>query len=287
VIQIGDDNLQELGRGLTAAIKDPFERNQVLVDRITGRLEGWEGEKRNVRLLDEKDDALAVTLTLKRPRGIPSRFGELPTEYAVLESKELPGSIGYMGFNTFMIPLLDGIRKTMTTFCREKAMIIDLRGNLGGVGLMASAVAGRLVRSVLDMGVEISRTDEREQIAYPQEPRFDGPVAILVDENSASTSEELAVSLQEAKRAIVVGCRSRGALAAAAIVKLPDDSRLEYPASQYKTSKGVVVEGVGVRPDILVIITRRNLLAGKDPILDAAIEALRKKWVILDRGQRL
>jgi carboxyl-terminal processing protease len=277
VLQIGDTDLHQYLKSITPFFKSLPDRYQALSEKADQLLAGWEGTQMTVKVLDDKSETKTVKLTLKRPPGIPCSLGELPTEYAEFESTVLPGSIGYMRFNIFMMPLLDDIKKTMASFNKEKAMVIDLRGNPGGLGGMVLAIAGRLIKSELDMGVSIDRFEEKGDVAYPQEPRFDGPVAILIDEDTACASEQLAVCLQDAKRVIVVGRRSRGALAVGTTVKLPDNSRLMYPTQQYKTAKGVVIEGVGVNPDVLVTLTRKDLLAGKDPILDAAVEALRKK----------
>jgi C-terminal processing protease CtpA/Prc len=56
---------------------------------------------------------------------------------------------------------------------------------------------------------------------------------------------------------------------------MPDGSVLLYAHGQTRTTKGYVVEGHGVKPDIEVSLTRRDLLAGRDAQLDAAIEYIK------------
>jgi len=94
---------------------------------------------------------------------------------------------------------------------------------------------------------------------------------ILTDEGSASTSEILAAGLQEAKRATVVGDNTVGAALGSTIEELPGGAVMQIPVAGFKTPKGVAIEGRGVQPDHRVLETRAALLAGHDPVLDAAL----------------
>jgi C-terminal processing protease CtpA/Prc len=60
------------------------------------------------------------------------------------------------------------------------------------------------------------------------------------------------------------------------IIQLPTGARLQYAIADFKTPKGVLVEGRGVRPDVEVSLTRRALLEGRDSQLEAAIEQIKK-----------
>jgi carboxyl-terminal processing protease len=104
---------------------------------------------------------------------------------------------------------------------------------------------------------------------------FTGPVAILTDEGTASASEMLAAGLQEAKRAIVVGDVTLGAVLPSVIEALPGGAVMQYVVADFKTPKGVLLEGRGVQPDRRVIETRSGLQTGRDPVLDAALNAVK------------
>ncbi|HEX8090456.1 MAG TPA: S41 family peptidase, partial [Blastocatellia bacterium] len=85
-----------------------------------------------------------------------------------------------------------------------------------------------------------------------------------------------AAGIQELGRATVVGEPSMGAALPSQIIQLPTGARLQYAIADFKTPKGVLVEGRGVRPDVEVSLTRRALLEGRDSQLEAAIEQIKK-----------
>ena len=104
---------------------------------------------------------------------------------------------------------------------------------------------------------------------------FTGPLAILTDEGTASASEMLAAGLQEAKRAVVVGDTTLGAVLPSVVEALPGGAVMQYVVADFKTPKGVLLEGRGVQPDRRVVETRAGLAKGRDPVLDAALVALK------------
>jgi hypothetical protein len=57
--------------------------------------------------------------------------------------------------------------------------------------------------------------------------------------------------------------------------KLPTGARLQYAVGEYRTPKGVVLEGRGAQPDAIVEISRRNLLAGRDPVIEKAVSIIK------------
>ena len=94
---------------------------------------------------------------------------------------------------------------------------------------------------------------------------------ILVDELSASSSEEFAGSLQSLGRATIIGTQTPGRCLTANIVSLPKGAILVYPFGQSQTPGGRILEDNGVVPDIEVKLDRQGLLKGVDAQLQAAI----------------
>jgi carboxyl-terminal processing protease len=158
-----------------------------------------------------------------------------------------------------------------------RALILDLRGNPGGHGAMAIPIASRLVDAPLTLGTIQFREFGQTFTARPEAGviPFLGPVAILTDEGTASASEILAAGLQEAKRAVVVGDATLGAALPSVIAALPGGAVMQYVVADFKTPKGVMLEGRGVQPDKRVLETRAGLRTGRDPVLDAALVAVR------------
>jgi carboxyl-terminal processing protease len=104
---------------------------------------------------------------------------------------------------------------------------------------------------------------------------FTGGLVIITDEGTASTAEIFAAGLKEAGRAVVVGDTSLGAVLPSQVEALPGGAVIQYVVADFRTPKGILLEGRGVQPDRRVVETRSALLSGRDPVLDAALVAAR------------
>src|SRR6476659_717919 len=135
---------------------------------------------------------------------------------------------------------------------------------------MAPGIAGVLGEKATSLGTMTMRAGYTRFFVNPQPNPYLGPVVILTDGGSASTSEIFAGGLQELERAVVVGERTAGAALPSFFQKLPTGALFQYAIGDFKTPKGMLIEGRGVAPDIEVKLTRRALLEGRDPQLDAA-----------------
>jgi carboxyl-terminal processing protease len=100
---------------------------------------------------------------------------------------------------------------------------------------------------------------------------FAGPVAVLVDEGSASASEVFAGGMRALGRVRVFGGASAGAVLPAVWDRLPNGDILYHAIAEFVTAADERLEGRGVLPDEPVALTRHDLLAGRDPVLDAAL----------------
>jgi carboxyl-terminal processing protease len=105
----------------------------------------------------------------------------------------------------------------------------------------------------------------------PVEP-YAGPLAILTDEMSASTSEFFAAGLQGVGRARVFGGNSAGQALPAMLIRLPTGDVLMHVMADFTGPGGVRIEGRGVQPDIPVADTRQGLLVQRDAPLRAALD---------------
>jgi carboxyl-terminal processing protease len=120
------------------------------------------------------------------------------------------------------------------------------------------------------------RAGELKFTVFPQANPYTGPVAVLIDGMSASTSEVFSSGIQEMGRAVIVGERSAGLALPSFIQKLPTGALFQFAIADFKTPKGVLVEGRGVIPDVEVKYDRASLLKGHDAQLEAAVEQIRK-----------
>jgi carboxyl-terminal processing protease len=112
--------------------------------------------------------------------------------------------------------------------------------------------------------------------ARPVTP-FAGPVAVVVDERSASTSEFFAGGMQALGRARVFGVPSAGQALPALMPRLPNGDVLLHAIADFVGPGGVRWEGAGVVPDTEARPGRAALLAGRDPALESAVAWIRSQ----------
>jgi C-terminal processing protease CtpA/Prc len=206
------------------------------------------------------------------PEGTLVRFGNLPESRLFFEAKTLPGGAGYIRFNEFLDPatIMPQFETAVKTFAKAPGIILDLRGNPGGIGIMAMGIAGFFVdKPGLKLGEMTTREATLKFVIFPRPNPYVGPLAILVDGGSASTTEILAGGLQDLKRARIFGSRTAGAALPSDIIRLPDGDGFQYAQASYTSINGTVLEGNGVTPD--VIVTHEPVDAN-DPVIEAANE---------------
>jgi carboxyl-terminal processing protease len=240
---------------------------------ITGAVD----TKVTVEVQSDKGSSMTVTAVRKAFTGEMSQaIGNFPAQRVEFESKLLDNNIGYIRFNMWVIPQLPKIRAAIREFANARGIIFDLRGNPGGVGGMAPGVAGNLTDRQISLGSMTSRESSVNFIAYPQQQPFAGPVVILTDYGTGSTSEVFAAGMQEIGRATIIGETSAGAVLPSVFDTLPTGAIFQYAISDYRSPKNVLIEGRGVVPNIKVLQTRADLLAGRDPQLEAAVKQILK-----------
>jgi carboxyl-terminal processing protease len=196
--------------------------------------------------------------------------------YALFESKILTDGIGYIRFSSFVDTLNPKIEAAINSMRDAPGIIIDLRGNGGGDDDVAIKMAGMLFDK--ETQLMITKTRKGNNLYYKAKPTknsYLGKVVILVDEFSGSASEQFAAGMQEIQRAVVIGKTTAGEDMDADLEKLPTGAFLIYASGQPQTPKGIVIEGRGVIPNIEANLTRKELLAGRDAQLEAAIDYIK------------
>lgn len=155
-----------------------------------------------------------------------------------------------------------------------EGLILDLRYNPGG-GLDATVQVADLF---LDEGVILTQVDRNgnETVfeATPGGPATDIPVVVLVNGLSASGSEVLAAALRDHDRATLVGEKTFGKGSVNHIRPLSDGGALYVTIARWLTPDGELIEGVGLNPDVEVVISPEDIEAGRDAQLFAAIDVL-------------
>ena len=246
---------------------------------LLSRLSGMVGEELLIEFEDGTGQPRTVSVRCAPSRGALTKFGFLPPMPVWIDFQKkqvVPNqTVGIFKFNLFLDPprLMDEVQKAVSACALCQGFVIDLRGNPGGIGALAMGLGGFFVQQQdLKLGQMLRRDMTLNFILNPRTPTFKGPVAILMDGSSGSTSEIFAGGMQDIKRARIFGSRSMGAALPSVIEKLPNGDGFQYAVANYVSQGGATLEGRGVIPDQEVVLTRESLLSGRDPVLAAAVE---------------
>jgi len=255
------------------------ERGAALyADRVvTAALDGPAGTFVEVRLRDGEDTEHTLRLERVAKEGQLQGFGNLPPTRVVVRSDSLDG-VGYIAFNIFLPAVSQPFDAAMKRFVEQEVagVVIDLRGNPGGLGAMVISQSGWFLG---DREIKLAELITRQTTLHfspnPRARRHEGKLAVLVDGLSASTSEILAGGLQAAGRARIFGATTAGMALPSLIERMPNGDALQFVTADLVDGAGRRLEGVGVVPDEPVPLTRAALLTGQDPVLEAA-----RAWIL-------
>ena len=271
------DGLERYERAIVAEARasgDPGETRAWLV-------EDRDGQERELRVTYAPDE---------RPR---AKFGTLPAAPTELTWRHLDETererwgggdheIGLITFNIWLIPVMKPFDQAMDTLRSADGIVLDLRGNPGGIGAMSMGIAGHFTAAPERLG-EMRMRDTRlsfvtnprrtDSEGRPVEP-YAGPLAILVDEQSASTTEIFAGGLQHLGRARIFGARTAGAALPAIMTPLPNGDVFLHAFADYRLPDGTALEATGVQPDNDHPYGRADYAREGDPALAEAV-----RWI--------
>lgn len=280
IVAIDDHEIAPLLEQQRALWKRDVEVNIHVVRTVAAWLSCEPGAKRTVRYIAfGKDKEASKTVKCHERKVERTTLGNIQNvpievDHRMLDRK---AGVGYVYFNVWMMPLVPKIEQAMADLRGKgmKALVLDLRGNPGGVGMMVVPLARQLLAESGSLGVmRMREADQHFNFTAGDDP-FAGPVAVLVDEGTGSTSEIFAQAMRDLDRVQVFGSStSQGAALPSLIEELPGGAILQYVVADYLSPKGTAVEGRGAVPDVLVEETQADFANGKDPVLAAALLAL-------------
>lgn len=226
IVKIGDKPTKNMG--LTEAVK---------------LIRGPKGSKVTFTVSREKEKALR-TFTVTRDL-IPLRS----VRWETLE----PG-LGYARIISFQGDTHAEMRKALADLKGAKALILDLRNDPGGLLDQAVKVGGLFLGRQLIVSTKGRIAEQNFQYVADIEAEVpaDVPMAVLVNEGSASASEIVAGALQDHKRATVVGAQSFGKGSVQTVFPLPDGSGLRLTTARFYTPSGRSIQADGIAPDVPV-----------------------------------
>ncbi len=249
------------------------------------------GEETTINMtLDEAVDRLRgrpgtrVTIWVQRREWPEPRPFEITRDVIRIESIEsrlLPGNVGYVQIRNFQGNTYDDLREHLERLRGEgmRALILDLRDDPGGLLDQAVRVADAFLTEgviVTTAGNDPADREVRLATAEGTEPFY--PLVVLVNSGSASASEIVAGALKGNGRALVIGERTFGKGSVQVLFDFDDGSALKLTIAHYLTPGDVSIQSVGIVPDIEVVpmrVTRRNvdLVPAEEGLRESSLES--------------
>ncbi|MEU4086358.1 S41 family peptidase [Streptomyces aureus] len=200
---------------------------------------------------DAQDASAGTTVSLGLERGTQSwsrtlRRARLSTDSVTVQ--KLPGGVTLIKVDAFTKGVGDAVRNAVGRAPGRAGIVLDLRGNSGG--LVTEAVTTASV--FLDGGLVATYDVNGAQRALHADAGGDTtrPLVTLVDGGTMSAAEMLTGALQDRGRAVVVGSRTFGKGSVQMPSRLPDGSVAELTVGHYRTPAGRSVDGRGITPDL-------------------------------------
>lgn len=173
-----------------------------------------------------------------------------------VEGKLLSDGVGYIKIKNFQQNTGKDLEDKLDVLAKEaggklKGVVIDLRNNPGGLLEQAIRVSDKFLTS----GDIVTTVGYGNKLREPKRARWSGteselPVAVLVNQGSASASEIVAGALKNLDRAVVIGERTFGKGSVQVLYDFADNSALKLTIAQYLTPGGISIQNEGVVPDI-------------------------------------
>ena len=199
-----------------------------------------------------------------------------------IEAKIMKNNIGYIQITSFDEETAESFKIKFEELKNQgiTSLIIDLRNNGGGLVDETLEIADYIVPKGKELLVTLDKNKKEEIKKAEQDVLIDIPIVVLVNENSASSSEILAGALQDLDEATIVGMTTYGKGVIQELLSFKDGSGLKVTTHEYYTPNRNKINGIGIQPDETVKLpeTVENILyveENEDTQLKKAIEILK------------
>lgn len=241
------------------------------LSEIVKKIKSSEDEKANIKVAREGEkDFLEFELILEQVN-IP-----------VVEYEMLENHIGYIALYEFTEQTEPQYAEAFADLKKQgmESLIVDVRNNPGG--LLTSVC--NLLEDMLPEGLIVYTEDKsgkREEIKSSGKNELKMPLAVLVNENSASASEIFSGAIQDYGIGTIVGTTTFGKGIVQSLIPLSDGSAVKTTTAKYYTPKGRCIHGTGIEPDVKVELDeelkqKAEITKEEDNQLQKAIEVLKK-----------
>lgn len=241
--------------------------DELTVQQIAEQIKGEKGTKVTLTVI-HPDETEPVDITITR--------GDILIPSVSFTLLDEDPTIGYIRLTRFSGESGNEIENAITSLQEQGAeqLILDIRGNGGGLLDAAVAVADHFLVDVPVLYQQRVGQDEQVYEVDGTAIAEDMPLVVLIDGGTASASEILAGALRDHDRAMLIGHRSFGKGSVQLVFDLSDGSSVHVTSSRWFTPDRQQLDQEGLEPDILVEVTQEAIDAGRDEMLNSAIEYL-------------
>ena len=251
------------------------EYNADEIDQAVGIMKGMPGT--------------SVTLTVQRLKedGTNDVFDSVITRETIkittIKPAMLQDGIGYIRITTFDLQTADDFKDAYMDLKNQgmKSLVIDLRYNPGGIINTTVGISDIFMGEGI---ITYTKTKAGEIDYFKSDANAeDIPVVLLINEGSASASEIMAGAMKDTKRATLIGTKTFGKGIVQSVNKFGNDGEgIKMTVSEYFTPNGINIHGIGIEPDIEVILPEDapgygNEFYDTDNQLQKAVEVLKGK----------
>ena len=239
--------------------------------QVVSLVKGREGSTVHLSIYREGENDF-LDMDIKRSKQIVATT----VESGMLEDTD---GIGYLLIREFDGVTVDQYTEAMAELKEYgmKGLILDLRSNPGGDLTAVVDIAGKIVPKGLIVYTE-DKYGKRVEYTRDDPSEINIPLAVLVNEYSASASEILAGAIQDYNKGTLIGTTTFGKGIVQKIHRLDDGTAVKLTISAYFTPSGRNIHGIGIEPDIeLEYDEEASEAAGMDNQVERAIEVLEGK----------
>jgi len=200
------------------------------------------------RLRDPEETA-AIFLTRHGGPAGPDRLGRQRPHGRTVVTDDLPGNLGYIQITNLADPnAVAEVRRALLAMREKEGIVLDLRGNPGGLTRSADAVADMLIGPGREAGVDVTPGGAIPRVTRGEGAITNKPVTVLVDGQTGSAAERLAGSLDAAGRATLVGEPTFGKGLFQTARVLPGGCTVLVSAGEALGPDGGPIQGHGLQP---------------------------------------
>ncbi|HTW84323.1 MAG TPA: S41 family peptidase [Candidatus Sulfotelmatobacter sp.] len=260
-LQSGDEIVAIDGKPVTTILSGATQL-EVQQKKVTDVLRGEPGTKVALTILRDGKTLAPVTITRAEIH-----------QPSVL-SKMLPGDVGYVQLAVFGATTADELNTALKRLDSEgaKAYVLDLRYNGGGYLNAAVDVSSKFISSGPIVSVQ-SRAGTDTEYDAENDAIAPRPLAVLVNQYTASASEITAGAIQDSGVGELVGTKTFGKGVVQTIFPMRDGSAVKITTARYFTPKGRDINAIGIQPDIASALPKDEKIRPGDPKQDPQLVA--------------